>query len=94
MFRLPLAAAGPLAAVRGPGVAPVLRVLAALAAAQESGRSRAGRCGSGAPGQRSRPRPVAMAAIAAVPALYLIFGDAARSPAGGLVTQELSRDPQ
>jgi MFS family permease len=37
---------------------------------------------------------VAMAAIAAVPALYLIFGDAARSPAGGLVTQELSRDLQ
>jgi hypothetical protein len=37
---------------------------------------------------------VAMAAIAAVPALYLIFGDAARSPASGLVTQELSRDLQ
>jgi MFS family permease len=37
---------------------------------------------------------VAMAAIAAVPALYLIFGDAARSPAGGLVPQELSRDLQ
>jgi MFS family permease len=37
---------------------------------------------------------VAMAGIAAVPALYLIFGDAARSPAGDLVTHELSRDPQ
>jgi len=37
---------------------------------------------------------VAMAAIAAVPALYLIFGDVARSPAGGLVTHELSRDLQ
>jgi hypothetical protein len=35
-----------------------------------------------------------MAAIAAVPALYLIFGDAARSPASGLVTQELSRHLQ
>jgi hypothetical protein len=35
---------------------------------------------------------VAMAAIAAVPALYLIFGDAARSPAGDPATQELSRD--
>jgi hypothetical protein len=37
---------------------------------------------------------VAMAAIAAVPALYLIFGDAARSPADGVVTHELSRDLQ
>jgi MFS family permease len=37
---------------------------------------------------------VAMAAIAGVPALYLIFGDAARTPASGLVTSELSRDPQ
>lgn len=37
---------------------------------------------------------VAMATIAAVPALYLIFGDAARSPAGGLATRELTRDLQ
>jgi hypothetical protein len=35
-----------------------------------------------------------MAAIAGVPALYLIFGDAARTPASGLVTRELSRDLQ
>src|SRR5262245_6271502 len=37
---------------------------------------------------------VAMAAIAAVPALYLIFGDAARSPASSVVTEELTRDLQ